>query len=530
MLYQSLRSFIKSRKLSQPLFEIAIILLIAFILRVVNLEKWPRWLVDEGTYGGTGINYFRGHFGPWYIRGFNAPLFLYISGFMTEMFGRNFFILRLPGAVAGTISSLLIFFIARKLYNHFIGVSAALMLTVATTYINRVALMDNFVELFLLLSVFSYLKFRETNKKVWEYILGTSMGFALLSKYTGIMVALFTLVQSLLDRRLSKTWRSFVIFVVLSLIYPIIGVFGIGWNYFLMDLYPPARRTPPDIASFIIFLIMGRPESQLAWEETLRINIWSTVGFFSCFYLLGRQKFGDRFVLTLVSMIIFTYIPLGYYWWGYLAPLYPAYCMAIAVVFHEVAFIKKSPQFLAFYIFLFGSVDLKEGQVDLAKSKLAEIKSALPEANPAYNQRLAFIVDLFQGEILLTEGSVSKAIAVLEKASPMGKPPSIQEALLSHNIPFLKDVLARAYKEKGKLDKAIAEYEHLIKFDPSREERTLIHPLYYFRLAKLYEEKGAKEKAAEKYERFLSLWKNADPGLSDVIEAKNRLAALKIRN
>ncbi len=184
----------------------------------------------------------------------------------------------------------------------------------------------------------------------------------------------------------------------------------------------------------------------------------------------------------------------------------------------------------AFYIFLFGSVDLKEGQVDLAKSKLAEIKSALPEANPAYKQRLAFIFDLFQGEILLTEGSVSKAIAVLEKASPMGKPPSIQEALLSHNIPFLKDVLARAYKEKGKLDKAIAEYEHLIKFDPSREERTLIHPLYYFRLAKLYEEKGAKEKAAEKYERFLSLWKNADPGLSDVIEAKNRLAALKIRN
>jgi hypothetical protein len=43
----------------------------------------------------------------------------------------------------------------------------------------------------------------------------------------------------------------------------------------------------------------------------------------------------------------------------------------------------------------------------------------------------------------------------------------------------------------------------------------------------LYEEKGWKGKAIEHYEKFLDLWKNADPGISEVEEAKKRLADLK---
>ena len=179
----------------------------------------------------------------------------------------------------------------------------------------------------------------------------------------------------------------------------------------------------------------------------------------------------------------------------------------------------------AFYNYDLGSVDLKEGRVDAAKLKLAEIKSLLPELKPADKQRLPFFCDLFQGEILLAEGSVSKAIAVLEKASPQGKPTDIKN-VFSANIPFLKDVLARAYKEKGEIDKAITEYERLITFDPRREERTLVNPLYYFRLAKLYEEKGEKAKAVAKYSRFLDLWKDADPGLPEVEDARKRLAGL----
>ncbi len=95
------------------------------------------------------------------------------------------------------------------------------------------------------------------------------------------------------------------------------------------------------------------------------------------------------------------------------------------------------------------------------------------------------------------------------------------------NIPLIRDVLARAYQSKGELDKAIAEYERLITFDPDGENRLLIHPVYHFRLAKLYEEKGWEGKAIEHYEKFLDLWKDADPGIEEIGETRKRVEVLK---
>jgi hypothetical protein len=46
-------------------------------------------------------------------------------------------------------------------------------------------------------------------------------------------------------------------------------------------------------------------------------------------------------------------------------------------------------------------------------------------------------------------------------------------------------------------------------------------------LGKLYEKKEMVDEASECYERFLSLWKNADPGLPEVEDVRKRLAALK---
>jgi len=187
------------------------------------------------------------------------------------------------------------------------------------------------------------------------------------------------------------------------------------------------------------------------------------------------------------------------------------------------------PDYTIDYNFILALVELKQGQIDSAKSRLSEIKSLLPKLTDAsWEDQIKFEYDLLQGEVLLAENYVEKAISVLEKASPAGRPPLIQ-SIAPYNIPFFKDVLARAYKQKGELDKAIAEYERLITFDPSREERYLIHPKYYYRLAKLYEEKGWAGKAIEHYEKFLDFWKNADEGLPELADVKERLASLQTK-
>jgi serine/threonine protein kinase/tetratricopeptide (TPR) repeat protein len=187
------------------------------------------------------------------------------------------------------------------------------------------------------------------------------------------------------------------------------------------------------------------------------------------------------------------------------------------------------PRYTAEYSFYLGLLDLKEGRIDSAKSRLAEMKSHLQEIEPAAKEQITFFYDLLYGDVLLAEGSVEKAIAVCKEVLALEIPGLSMTSwnLASYNAPFLKDVLARAYLQKGELDKAIAEYERLINFDPKTPQRFLIHPKYHYRLARLYEQKGWKGKAIEHYEKFLNLWKDADPGIPEVDDARKRLTALK---
>ena len=43
-------------------------------------------------------------------------------------------------------------------------------------------------------------------------------------------------------------------------------------------------------------------------------------------------------------------------------------------------------------------------------------------------------------------------------------------------------------------------------------------------MSKIYEKKGRKGKTIDHYEKFLNLWKEADPGIAEVEDAKKKFA------
>jgi len=89
-------------------------------------------------------------------------------------------------------------------------------------------------------------------------------------------------------------------------------------------------------------------------------------------------------------------------------------------------------------------------------------------------------------------------------------------------------MLARTYLESGRLDAAVSEYEGLLStytwgriYSPIWGVKT---PYY---LSQAYEQSGHHDRAVEQYETFLDIWKDADPGLESVDDAKERLARLR---
>ncbi|MGZ5454625.1 MAG: tetratricopeptide repeat protein, partial [Candidatus Aminicenantales bacterium] len=103
------------------------------------------------------------------------------------------------------------------------------------------------------------------------------------------------------------------------------------------------------------------------------------------------------------------------------------------------------------------------------------------------------------------------------------------QQLAGNNSPVAVDGIARALAAKGRLDDALEEYRLLMTVGPETNLRRLINPLYHLRVAEIYEKKGVKAKAIEHYRKFLTFWKDADPGLPEPGQAKARLAALEGR-
>jgi len=131
-----------------------------------------------------------------------------------------------------------------------------------------------------------------------------------------------------------------------------------------------------------------------------------------------------------------------------------------------------------------------------------------------------------EGMVELESGNAAEAVKKLGEAiSPL--PFQRYREDRDNHAQFLWSI-GTAYQRAGAIDAAVKTFWDITKLTAGRLWGFVdSYAKSYYMLGKLYEQKGEKAKAAENYRKFLDLWKDADPGLPEVEDAKKRLAGLQ---
>ena len=167
-----------------------------------------------------------------------------------------------------------------------------------------------------------------------------------------------------------------------------------------------------------------------------------------------------------------------------------------------------------------GVLYLEMGQVGEAQKTAVELKDliqkGLNKRAMRYSYWLEGMIDLKKANFRRAIESLNKAISLL----PSQSNPNDEHA-------FFYDGLASAYYKAGNLEKAKAEYEKITALATGRTFFGDIYAKSFYILGKIAEQQRQKARAVEHYQKFLDLWKEADPGIPEIADARKRLSALK---
>jgi tetratricopeptide (TPR) repeat protein len=170
-------------------------------------------------------------------------------------------------------------------------------------------------------------------------------------------------------------------------------------------------------------------------------------------------------------------------------------------------------------------------RIDEAEKTAGELKAFIDKE---MDKKAIRLYDLLEGTVELARNNTPKAIDHLERAVD-----SLPYGPFEKDATFI-DALAEAYLRAGDLPKAREQYERITRlltggYRPAatlswapygRLKRGDLYARSFYHLGRIDEELGDRAKSREYYQKFLDLWKDADPGLPEVEDARKRLAGL----
>jgi serine/threonine protein kinase/Flp pilus assembly protein TadD len=173
-----------------------------------------------------------------------------------------------------------------------------------------------------------------------------------------------------------------------------------------------------------------------------------------------------------------------------------------------------------FSLHLRGMIYAQMNRIEEAKDTADQLKHLIEKNGVTKFMRHHYHL---MGRIYKAEGNLGAAIREFEKAISL-LPQEYFKADM-HILYF--ESLAAVYLESGDWKKAQKVYKKITDLKTGRLRWGDLYVKSFYMLAKIYEDHGDTANAIEHYEKFLDLWKDADSGIAEVEDSKERLEVLK---
>ena len=344
----------KSSWISVHFDAIAVLAILAFsTIFFINLGSGSLWAADEQTYSQWAYHMVRSgdYLTPYAFGGLavwigKPPLPMWFMSLAYQLFGVNNFVTRLSSAVFGVSTLVLVYFLAKKLYNRYVGVGSALVLGTFNTFylFARHAMTDVFFVFFTVASIYFFV-LGEKTEKLNRYIVlsGLFFGLALMTKQIeALLIPLIIFsyllvtkrsIRFLLKKHFTAFWGIGLLVLLPYLVYMFLSFGSNFWYWFVV--YCGFLRTVSPLESHV-----GSPFfyfSYLATKETLWAILLPFAAGLCAFNTFARRLKADALILAwiVIVLLVFTVAQTKLFW--YILPAFPAFAIAISSLLYQVA-------------------------------------------------------------------------------------------------------------------------------------------------------------------------------------------------
>jgi len=352
-----------SHVVSNPKFPVLALSVLSSVLIFINLGTNHLIPYDEAIYAKVSKNIMQRNNWlmlswqnnePWFEK---PPLYFWLSALLLKVLLAPELAVRLPSAIFGFSTVILIYFFAKRLFGKTAGFMAGLSLltTFQFLYYSRTGMLDVTCAFFITASLFAYYLSREEVKEVRPIFLlllpGIFMGLAVLTKdVVGLLplmiIGVFEILSLILSGRLNlssmllSAGRIFLITMVSALVF-------LPWHFLMFRSYGQGF-----INSYLVYHVLGRATTGVEYKVApfywyavvlkVSMRLWFVALLPSVLYLLYHliRNHSDRikliFVLlwAIIILTIFSVSKSKLVW--YIVPVYPALSIIIGYFYSSL--------------------------------------------------------------------------------------------------------------------------------------------------------------------------------------------------